>query len=781
MTSSRFAPVWNGALGLLAVLAGLALRLRYALHASPYIDEFTTIWAAQQVLEGGLPRFPTGAIYTQGLLYTYLDALMLALGRGFDPFLARLPSLVLSVVTLALLVYGARRLYRTGPVGLAAFWLAVDAQAILWGGRARTYALLQLLVLVAFLAWYRGAIAADRAGWRWLAIGLLVVALVDQPLILLLLPPLAVLAVVVRGWRWLRRPVVWLQALVVVVAVVARWFLYNLMIPAGTAAVSTPRAFIDLAHPLANGPQLAAFYVEPSRWLPALLLAAGLVWLLLRGRQARPGWATPVLSIAFVLLFVTVEMVLVVGPTWREARYLYPLVPLLFLGAEGVAVPALRWLAHKLSRWPYRWTLAGLTVALVLLSAWLAWPGARAAATRDEWGYDRALAAVDAAWMEGDALATIAPAAALAMLDRADYLAIEEGAQALVIDQDGVPVDGWTGLPLLDTPQRLAGALDTHDRLWFVVDEMRLNRHFSSEYLRQLWDRMDLVAFERGTFVLRSRPGQAPLAKRETLQADFSGEMQLVGYALSDDQPQPGDTVTVTLWWMPGTPHGPYTAFVHLVDRAGEGMAGHDGPLLAGRYPVERWYRSDRSLPFPDRHPLPLPQDLRPGRYRLEAGLYRATTGEPVGERVTLDFLRVGEELGDWPAAAEVARFDGGTRLALLGLDGGFTPGDTARLNLAWQAGPAGLDADYTVFLHLLDREGQIAQQFDAPPAGGWYPTRFWRPGEIVLDEHELAFSPMLPPGVYRLIAGLYRADGTRLPLAEGADVVPLAEIELEP
>ena len=83
--------------------------------------------------------------------------------------------------------------------------------------------------------------------------------------------------------------------------------------------------------------------------------------------------------------------------------------------------------------------------------------------------------------------------------------------------------------------------------------------------------------------------------------------------------------------------------------------------------------------------------------------------------------------------------------------------------------------------MHLLDREGQIAQQFDAPPAGGWYPTRFWRPGEIVLDEHELAFSPMLPPGVYRLIAGLYRADGTRLPLAEGADVVPLAEIELEP
>jgi 4-amino-4-deoxy-L-arabinose transferase-like glycosyltransferase len=779
--TSRFAAVWTYALGLLAVLVGLALRLAYALHASPYIDEFTTIWAAQQVLERGLPQFPTGAIYTQGLIYTYLDALALALGQGVQPFLARLPSLILSVVTLAFMVYGARRLYRAWPVGLAAFWLAVDAQAILWGGRARTYALLQLLVLLAFLAWYRGAIGADRAGWRWLAIALLVVALVEQPLILLLLPPLAVLAVAVRGWRWLRQPVVWLQALVVVVAVVARWLLYNLMVPAGTTAISTPRAFVDLTQPLLNGPALVPFFVEPNRIVPALFLAAGAIWLLLRARRARPRWVMPVLSIVFVLVIVVVEMLFVVGVTWRETRYLYPLVPLLFLGAEGVAVPGLRWLAHRLARWPYRWTLVGLTAALLLVSAWLAYPGARAAATRDELGYDRALAVVDAAWTEGDALATIAPAAAFALLDHADYLAIEEGAQALVVERDGVRVDGWTGLPLLDTPQRLAQALDDHDRLWFVADEMRLNRHFGSGYLRQLWDRMELVAFDQGIFVFRSRSGPASPAERRTVRAEFSGEMQLVGYALSDDRPQPGQTVTVTLWWAPEVPHGPYTAFVHLIDQAGEGIVGHDGPLLGGLYPVERWHRSERSLPFPDRHPLTLPPDLSPGRYRLETGLYRSTTGELVGERITLDFLRVGGEQVDWPAEAEVARFADGTRLASLRLEGAFKPGETARLRLAWQAGPQGLDADYTVFLHLLDSDGQIAQQFDAPPAGGWYPTHFWRPGEIVLDEHDLAPSPMLPPGAYHLIAGLYRADGTRLLLDDGADFVQLAEVEVVP
>jgi hypothetical protein len=70
---------WN--LGLLAIilLGGLALRLFYATHANLYIDEFTTIWAAQRVLLEGLPRFPLGAIYTQGLLYTYLEAIALFL------------------------------------------------------------------------------------------------------------------------------------------------------------------------------------------------------------------------------------------------------------------------------------------------------------------------------------------------------------------------------------------------------------------------------------------------------------------------------------------------------------------------------------------------------------------------------------------------------------------------------------------------------------------------------------------------------------------------------
>jgi hypothetical protein len=369
-----------------------------------------------------------------------------------------------------------------------------------------------------------------------------------------------------------------------------------------------------------------------------------------------------------------------------------------------------------------------------------------------------------------------------------------------VVERDGQSLDSWTGLPLLDSPTRLAEALEAHPRLWFVVDEMRLDRHFSPEYLHLLWDRFDLVAFEWGTFVFQSRPAKAPPSVDRSLDADFAGQLRLVGYALSDDRPELGQTVTVILRWAPVVPEGKYIASVLLVNQAGETVALHDEQPLGGLYPADRWRWSPRSHPFPDRHPLALPNDLPPGRYRLDVALNRPRTGEPVGERLTLDFLTVGGG-GDAVEArlhSPVARFGDAVTLLSHDLIGGPTPvsehalvrevapGSTLILRLLWQTGPDGFDADYNVFIHLLDADGQIAQQWDAPPAGGSYPTSHWDPGEIVLDDHDLAFSPQLAPGAYRLVAGLYRllgtaGDSTRLPLDDGSDLIELAVVDLRP
>ena len=770
-------------LSLGALLAGLGLRLAYAVNASPYIDEYATVWAAQRTLIAGVPRLPSGAIYTQGLLYTYVEAGTLGLIGEYSPFLSRLPSLALSVVVLALVAYAARHLYRTWPVGLAALWLALDQQAILWGGRVRTYALLQVLVLAAFLAWYRGAVQEDRPGLRWLAIGLLLLALMEQPLVLLLLPPFALLALLAQGVTVLKRPVWWLQAGAMVLGIVARWVTYGLMSPADEAIVITsPRPFVDLTQPFASLDSLAPFFLEPNRLIPTLLVLGGVLWLILQRRRGSPSWRWPVLSLALVIFVVTLEMSLLVGTSWRHHRYLFPLTPLLFLAAEGVALAGLQGLVQRIpagSRGPV-W--AGLLALFLALVIWVGYPDALAAATNEERGYDQALALVKEGWEEGDALATIVPAAAFAILDHCDYLPIEEGIDVLPkIEVSGRYLDSWTRLPLLDSPGRLAEAASAHGRLWFVVDDTRLDRHFGSDYLRVLWDRFDLVGVKRGVLVFRSRADWEAPTPLQPVDVDFDGQLRLAGYALSDHQPEPGQKVTVTLFWEAIAPQGQFTAFVHLLDRAGQGITGHDAPPLGGLYPVDRWHRLSRSQPLPDRHPLTLPGDLAAGRYRLETGLYRPGTMEPVGERVTVDFLTVGDPGWTLPPSPPVASFGDAATLYLAGLDGEFRPGGTAYLHLAWKAGPAAFDDDYTLFLHLLDADGAIAQQFDAPPTGGWYPTAYWQPGEIVYDEHLLAFSPTLAPGQYRLVAGLYRADGSRLAIEDGVDAVELTTIELLP
>ena len=772
--------VFGYALGFLALAVGFLLRLSYAEHASPYIDEFTTLWAAQRVVETGLPQFPTGAVYTQGLIYTYLEALAQVTGGASNILWARLPSLVLGVASLALTLYAARRLFQTTPVGLAALWLALDGEAIVWGGRVRTYALLQPVLLAAFLAWYYGAVVDDRPRLRWLAILFLLVALVDQPVTLLILPPLALLALAARGGSWLRQPVVWLQAGVVALALLARWGLYQMMVPAGAVVAGETRSFVDLFRPFADWQIVASFFTEPSRLIPTLFLVGGVFGLMMRPRSMAVSWKKPVAALAWTLGVVALEMLVVVEASWRHPRYMYPLLPLLFLGGEGVAVPALRNLASRVPRAPFRRLLAALTAVVALGSVWMAYPGASSAANRDEWGYDRAMRFVGDGWSEGDALATIAPAAALVILDRCDYLAVEEGGVALAIEREGQTLDGWTGLPVIDSAEALAQALDAHSRLWFVVDEMRLNRHFGPEFSALLWERFDLVAFERGTLVFRSRPAEEPAAIDRAIDIDFAGQLRLVGYALSDDRPGPGDTVTVLLRWQPMAPRGEVVAFVHMIDRLGQGLAGHDAPPLGGLYPVGRWPQLARTPSFPDRHALTLPDGLPPGQYLLQVGLYRPGTLEPVGERVTLDFLWVGGQAMDVPVGSEVARFGEAATLHLLGLEGSFVPGGLIQLQLAWQVG-LGFDKDYTLMLHLLDERGEIAQQWDGPPIGGWVPTSFWKPGEILADQIALDLSPMLAPGHYRLVTGLYRQDGARLPLDDGSDSVELAAFEWKP
>ncbi len=89
--------------------------------------------------------------------------------------------------------------------------------------------------------------------------------------------------------------------------------------------------------------------------------------------------------------------------------------------------------------------------------------------------------------------------------------------------------------------------------------------------------------------------------------------------------------------------------------------------------------------------------------------------------------------------------------------------------------------ADYHLFLQLLTAGGDLVAQHDSSPGGGYAPTSAWSPGTEVSDRHGLSLPADLPPGEYRLIAGLYDpTNGERLSVDRGGDFVEIGRIALQ-
>ena len=79
---------------------------------------------------------------------------------------------------------------------------------------------------------------------------------------------------------------------------------------------------------------------------------------------------------------------------------------------------------------------------------------------------------------------------------------------------------------------------------------------------------------------------------------------------------------------------------------------------------------------------------------------------------------------------------------------------DALELTLYWTA-HAQPQLAYTVFVHLLDADGQIARQRDVMPQNGLLPTTCWQAGDVIVDKHTLWLAEM-PAGSYQIRLGLY-------------------------
>ena len=78
---------------------------------------------------------------------------------------------------------------------------------------------------------------------------------------------------------------------------------------------------------------------------------------------------------------------------------------------------------------------------------------------------------------------------------------------------------------------------------------------------------------------------------------------------------------------------------------------------------------------------------------------------------------------------------------------------------------------DYSIYIHLLDAEGNRLTGWDGVPMQGAYSTRFWRPGESLLDFWILPIPEDIPTGTATLRIGIYDPiGGERLPVTVGGE-----------
>jgi hypothetical protein len=94
-----------------------------------------------------------------------------------------------------------------------------------------------------------------------------------------------------------------------------------------------------------------------------------------------------------------------------------------------------------------------------------------------------------------------------------------------------------------------------------------------------------------------------------------------------------------------------------------------------------------------------------------------------------------------------------------------LNPGDELRVALYWRA-EAKPEQDYTVFVHVLNSDGELVAQHDSMPQDGTWPTTQWPAGSLIIDTHVVPLPADLLPGTYHVKVGLYTwQTGERLPL----------------
>ena len=350
----------------------------------------------------------------------------------------------------------------------------------------------------------------------------------------------------------------------------------------------------------------------------------------------------------------------------------------------------------------------------------------------------------------------------------------------------------WADDPVLMAAE-LDRLLEEHGRIWFPDHRSMgrvLERKIEAYLVEHAYPVLDEWYGENT--VLSLFVAGAPEAG--AVGAQFGEWLNLQGAAMTAGPLEAGrGTIAVNLdWQLSERPDEDYVVGLRLVGPAGQVWAQRDAAPRGGLESFAEWPVGETQV---DRHGLLVPAGTPPGEYTLTLRVYRSrdldvlpvTFAGGSGGEVTLGSVRVTRPEAPPPAEALTigqqvqVDFDGGLRMLGYNLSGDevFLPGQAVPVELFWQA-QTDPGQDYYPRLQLADAQGTVLAELVEKPVAGTYPTAWWRAGELVRDPHQLRIPATVPPGSYRLTAGLVRADGSEVENARGETCMDLGQIYVE-
>lgn len=244
------------------------------------------------------------------------------------------------------------------------------------------------------------------------------------------------------------------------------------------------------------------------------------------------------------------------------------------------------------------------------------------------------------------------------------------------------------------------------------------------------------------------------------LEADFGGEMRLLGYALPTTATTPGGTVRLTLFWQAQMAMDRnWSIFTHLVDAQGILVAQRD------RYPGMGALATSLLQPgqtWADEYVIALPAGaFAPQTLQVQVGVYDLADGTRLP---LVNAPGDAARFGAVTLAPAPLRQNFADELALTGYTVSarvLKPGAPFTVTTTWQA-LARPSANYSISVRVLDPWGNRVTARDAWPQDGQAPTRSWPVGHTLTDTHPLTLPADLPPGQYALEVIVYDAASLR-------------------